>query len=152
MLAVEARSARDAVHWHDELAALRIALAKSFTRGPQSAMARVDAGDLDAWRAEVRAITEAIDRGECAKIVAARRAIVSAGGELDPADQRAQLEDRHPDCARVLIRPPGAATLIAATPERLVRVDGDLISCEALAGSRARCAEVAAFESSPRPR
>ena len=33
------------------------------------------------------------------------------------------------------MRPPNAGTLIAATPERLVRRDGAVVSCDALAGS-----------------
>jgi len=35
----------------------------------------------------------------------------------------------------VLVRPPGAGTLVAATPERLVRRDGDVVRCDALAGT-----------------
>jgi isochorismate synthase len=35
----------------------------------------------------------------------------------------------------VLIQPPGAGALIAATPERLIRRDGELVQCDALAGT-----------------
>jgi isochorismate synthase len=35
----------------------------------------------------------------------------------------------------VLVRPPGGGTLVAATPERLVRRDGDVVRCDALAGT-----------------
>jgi isochorismate synthase/ubiquinone/menaquinone biosynthesis methyltransferase len=51
------------------------------------------------------------------------------------ADLLAALDARHPDCVRVLVRPPGAGTLIAASPERLVRREGDTVECDALAGT-----------------
>ena len=51
------------------------------------------------------------------------------------ADLLAALDARHPDCVRVLVRPPGAGTLIAASPERLVRRAGELVECDALAGT-----------------
>ncbi|MGN6104428.1 MAG: isochorismate synthase, partial [Kofleriaceae bacterium] len=59
------------------------------------------------------------------------------------AELLAALDDRHADCVRVLVRPPGAGALVAATPERLVRRDGDVVSCDALAGT------VAATEQAP---
>ncbi|HET7504421.1 MAG TPA: isochorismate synthase, partial [Kofleriaceae bacterium] len=46
------------------------------------------------------------------------------------------LDHRHSDCVRVLVQPPGAGALIAATPERLVQRDGELVRCDALAGTR----------------
>jgi isochorismate synthase len=50
----------------------------------------------------------------------------------------AELDARHAECVRVLVRPPGGGTLIAATPERLVRLDGTSVQCDALAGSHVR--------------
>jgi isochorismate synthase len=38
---------------------------------------------------------------------------------------------------RLLVRPPGGGTLVAATPERLVKKAGPDVACDALAGSRA---------------
>src|SRR5690606_30855262 len=40
----------------------------------------------------------------------------------------------------VLVRPPGGGALVAATPERLVKLDGANVACDALAGSIARSA------------
>ena len=124
--------------WRDELAALQAAIAAGFAPRPQPAMRAFDRGDADQWRGQVRAITDAIERGECAKIVAARRATVTLDGEARAADLLAELAARHGDCVRLLVRPAGGATLIAATPERLVRLTGKEIACDALAGSRAR--------------
>jgi isochorismate synthase len=138
VLAVDARDARHVQRWHHELALVQEALAAGFAPHAQPAVAEIDPGDRTAWRAQVQAITSAIAAGECEKIVAARATTVKFGGELRVADVLAELEARHEDCVRVIVRPPGAATLIAATPERLVKVAGATIACDALAGSHAR--------------
>lgn len=123
--------------WQSELAAFRAAFAGGFVARPQPPMTALDRGDTEAFRAHVRAITDAIAQGDYAKVVAARSAVVSLGGEVRAADLLAELDARHAACVRVLVRPPGAGTLIAATPERLVRVDGTSVQCDALAGSHA---------------
>jgi len=133
VLALDAQSARH--DWHGELAAFRAAFAGGFQPRPQPPMTALDRGDTAAWRAQVKAITDAIARGEHKKIVAARSAIVSLAGEARAADMLAELDARHGECVRVLVRPPGAGALIAATPERLVRLDGLEVQCDALAGS-----------------
>ncbi|MEO6774184.1 MAG: isochorismate synthase [Kofleriaceae bacterium] len=138
VLAVDAREAKQDARWRDELAAFRVAIAKGFAARPQPAMTRLDPGDTERWRAYVQAITEAIARGECEKVVAARNVLVELAGEARPADLFAELDARHPELARVLVRPPNAGTLIAATPERLVELDGLTVRCDALAGSLAR--------------
>ena len=144
VLAVDAREAKQDARWHEELAAFRVAIGNGFAARPQPAMLKIDPGDTEMWRSYVRAITDAISRGECEKIVAARHAVVTLAGEARPADLFSELDERHADCARVLVRPPNAGTLVAATPERLVRVDGMKVSCDALAGSIARGAPDAA--------
>jgi menaquinone-specific isochorismate synthase len=121
-----------------ELADLRVALATAFASRPQPPLTAIDPGDRDAWRSQVRATTDAIARGEYAKIVAARSAVVSLAGEPRRADMFAELDARHGETVRLLVRPPGGGTLIAATPERLVRLTGSTVACDALAGSRAR--------------
>lgn len=138
VLAVDARDAAHAARWREELSTLRGALAASFAPRPQPPLMAIDHGDRDAWRAQVRAITDAIVHGEYAKIVAARSAIVTLAGEARVADMLAELDARHADCVRVLVRPPGGGALVAATPERLVKLDGSRVSCDALAGSIAR--------------
>ncbi len=140
VLAVDARDAVHATRWRDELAAFRVALTTSFAPRPQPPLLAIDPGDRDAWRAQVRAITDAIVRGECAKIVAARSAVVELASDPRIADMLAELDARHADCVRVLVRPPGGGALVAATPERLVELAGANVSCDALAGSIARSA------------
>ena len=70
-LAIDARDATQATRWHTELAALRTALLTPFAPRPQPPLTSIDPGDRDGWRDQVRAITDAIERGDCAKIVAA---------------------------------------------------------------------------------
>jgi menaquinone-specific isochorismate synthase len=141
VLAIDARDAHHAARWRDELATLELALAAGFAPRPQPPMRALDRGDAEAWRGQVRAITDAIARGECAKIVAARGAVVTLDGEVRAADLLAELDTRHADCVRLLLRPRGGGTLIAATPERLVRLNGCDVACDALAGSRARAGD-----------
>jgi menaquinone-specific isochorismate synthase len=138
VLAVDAREAKQDARWREELAAFRVAIANGFVARPQPAMLKLDPGDTAKWRAYVQAITDAIARGECEKVVAARNVLVELAGEARPADLFAELDARHPELARVLVRPPNAGTLVAATPERLVALDGMNVSCDALAGSVAR--------------
>ena len=159
VLAVDARDGHQPARWSEELAAFRLALTARFTPRVQPQLVTIDypphpsrgaarpgeagacePGDRDAWRAQVRAITDAIAAGECAKIVAARSAVVTLAGEARVADMLAELDARHADCVRVLVRPPGAGALVAATPERLVKLEGATVACDALAGSIARSA------------
>lgn len=132
----------------NELADLREALAAPFVSRPQPPLTSVDPGNRDAWRASVQAITDAISHGDYAKIVAARSAVVSLAGEARAADMFAELDASQPECVRVLMRPPHGGTFIAATPERLVRLDDDRVQCDALAGSRPRGEEAALLVSS----
>lgn len=90
--------------------------------------------DIDRYADEVRAITEAIARGEVSKIVAARRADVTADRDLDPWSILRTLSARYPDTWRFGVRF-GAGTLVAATPERLFVKRGRIIEADALAGS-----------------
>jgi len=137
VLAVEPGEATDTARWTAEHATLRAAIDAGPHAGvrPQPPMRELECGDAAAWRTQVTDITDAIARGGFAKIVAARTCVVTLDGDARPADLLAALDERHAECARVLVRPPGGGALIAATPERLVRRDGNAVACDALAGS-----------------
>ena len=137
VLAVDAEAAADQARWRDELARFRTALGAPFAPRPQPALVE-RRSDTAGWHAQITAITAAIARGECSKIVAARACEVALAGDVRPADVLANLDARHAECARLLVRPPDAGTLVAATPERLVRRQGELVMCDALAGTIAR--------------
>lgn len=136
VLAVDANSAADARRWRDELAIHRAAFAANTARlRGQPALVELAPAPADAWHTQVTDITDAIAHGTCSKIVAARTCSVLLAGSIRTAELLAALDDRHADCVRVLVKPPGAGALVAATPERLVRRDGDVVLCDALAGS-----------------
>jgi len=104
--------------------------------GNQPAVVELQRASAAQWRDQIDAITEAIENGTCSKIVAARTCTLAFAGAVRPPELLAALDARHADCVRVLIQPPGAGALIAATPERLIRRDGDMVWCDALAGTR----------------
>ena len=135
VLAVDAREAANAARWHDELARHHAAFAARPAR-PQPALVELQRASAAQWRDQVVAITDAIAGGACSKIVAARTATIALAGAVRAADLLAALDHRHADCVRVLVQPPNAGALVAATPERLVRRDGDRVWCDALAGTR----------------
>jgi menaquinone-specific isochorismate synthase len=134
VLAVDAADAADAARWHAELARHQAAFAAAVPRAQPPIVELSRAGAAE-WRAQIEAITQAIAGGACAKVVAARTCTVALAAPARAAELLAALGDRHAECIRVLVRPPGAGTLVAATPERLVRRDGDTVRCDALAGT-----------------
>ena len=135
VLAVDARDAESAARWHDELA-LHHAAFSAWVARPQPALVELQRASAAEWRDQVVAITDAIAGGRCSKIVAARTCTIALAGAVHAADLLAALDHRHADCVRVLVQPPNAGALVAATPERLVRRDGDVVRCDALAGTR----------------
>ncbi|MGE0548875.1 MAG: isochorismate synthase MenF [Kofleriaceae bacterium] len=138
VLAVSARDAEDRERWHRELAQVQAAITSKLAPRTQPALVELERADADAWRAQVTSITDAIARGSCSKIVAARTCGVTLAAPINAATLLDALDREHADCVRVSIRPPGGGTLIAATPERLIRRDGDVVLCDALAGSISR--------------
>lgn len=140
VLAVDERDARDGARWQAELARFRAVFAAPRTTRPPRGILEIARASTELWRAQVEAITSAIAAGACSKIVAARTCTVGLPPRdaAHPSHEAAlleALEERHRDCVRLLVRPPGAGTLIAATPERLVRREGRIVRCDALAGT-----------------
>lgn len=138
VLAVDASDAADPGRWHDELARHLAGFAQPAARPvpAQPALVELQRASAAQWHDQIVAITDAIARGACSKIVAARTCTVALAGAVRAAELLTALDHRHADCARVLIQPPGAGALVAATPERLIRRDGELVWCDALAGTR----------------
>jgi menaquinone-specific isochorismate synthase len=146
VLAVDAEAAAQPARWHAELAGFAAAWSAR-PAAPQPAAIALDRGDTAAWRDHVAAITRAIADGTCAKIVAARACVVALAGDARLPELLAALDATQPECTRVLVRPPGGGALVAATPERLVKRCGDVVSCDALAGTAPRGAAAALLAS-----
>lgn len=138
VLAVSAAEATATDRWRDDLAVFRTAFAGGATTRHQPPLVELGRGDAAQWHRQVTEITDAIARGTCSKVVAARTCSVALAASVRAAELLAALDDRHADCVRVMIKPTLNGALIAATPERLIRRDGDLVECDALAGSIAR--------------
>jgi len=94
------------------------------------------------YEAAVARAAEKIREGRIQKIVVARDVEVHAPGDYDPAAIFGVLREAFPSCF-VFCVGRGEATLIAASPELLVRREGQRVSTIALAGSTRRSADPA---------
>jgi menaquinone-specific isochorismate synthase len=94
------------------------------------------------YEAAVARAVELIARGELEKIVLAREVHVHSARPHDPAAVLGVLREAFPSCF-VLAVGRGDATLLAASPELLVRREGQRVSTLALAGSTRRSADPA---------
>jgi menaquinone-specific isochorismate synthase len=135
VLAIDDTEASDPARWQAELAIHRVAFEARPIVPAQPAMIELGHASAEQWRTQVESITTAIEREVCSKVVAARTCSVALAGPVRAAELLAALDERHTDCVRVLVRPPGGGTLVAASPERLVQRAGSVVLCDALAGT-----------------
>ena len=89
------------------------------------------------YRAIVRRALDAIRAGKFEKVVVARACTLSRPGGFEPARVLETLCAAHPDCFRFAVGHRDS-TFLAATPERLLRLDGRQVRASALAGSAPR--------------
>jgi isochorismate synthase len=94
------------------------------------------------YEAAVARATELIGEGKLEKIVLAREVQAHASQAHDPAAVLGVLRDAFPGCFCFCVGR-GDATLVAASPELLVRREGHRVSTLALAGSTRRSADPA---------
>jgi isochorismate synthase len=94
------------------------------------------------YEAAVARAVELIRAGRIEKIVLAREVTVHAPGAYDPAAVFGVLRDAFPGCFTFCVGR-GQSTLVAASPELLIRVQGLRASTLALAGSARRSADPA---------
>ena len=103
----------------------------------QSAAPRVSSVDepaIDEWTRHIDEIKQLIADDRCQKIVASRSSVLTLSEQANPLAILANLSQRYDDCFRFLYQR-GNATFVGATPERLIRLRGDAVATEALAGS-----------------
>jgi salicylate biosynthesis isochorismate synthase len=94
------------------------------------------------YEAAVEHATALIKEGRLEKIVLAREVEARAPGRYDPGAMLGVLREAFPGCFCFCVGR-GEATLIAASPELLVRREGHRVSTLALAGSTRRSADPA---------
>jgi menaquinone-specific isochorismate synthase len=128
------RAGRRLRRWRDRLAAL-----PTFAeRGPPGVRARRPNPDIEGWREQVTAATDAITRGDLRKVVLAQSLAVELDRPVDAVEVLDRLSDTYPGCFRFLVEPATGGTFFGATPERLVSLSGRTVQTEALAGSIGR--------------
>ncbi|MEL6614218.1 MAG: isochorismate synthase, partial [Bacteroidota bacterium] len=101
-------------------------------------VARVDRPDREGWTAAVTDALKRMNRGDVQKVVLARRATYRFEEALDPTSLLSRLTEAAPEAFHVLLSDGDGRTFVAATPERLVRVEGRRAWTEAVAGTRRR--------------
>lgn len=100
---------------------------------------RIEArGERPAWEEAVREAIRRIDPHMVRKIVLSRDIHYEALEPIDPWGLFSRITDRAPHGVQFSFCFDGGGTLLGATPERLVRLDGRRVSCDCLAGTIAR--------------
>lgn len=103
--------------------------------------------DEDAYRDAVSETLHTIEHGHVAKVVLARSLVIEADRLLDARVLAKRLRAADPDCYVFAVGLPGSAhALVGASPELLVRRQGDAVSSDPLAGTAARSADRARDE------
>nr|WP_255430192.1 isochorismate synthase [Streptomonospora sp. PA3] len=85
------------------------------------------------WSAAVGSAVERIRGGELDKVVMARDVVAAARSEIDPRTLLARLARDYPDCYTFCVD-----GMVGATPELLLRREGDEVASLVLAGTRPR--------------
>jgi isochorismate synthase len=108
-------------------------------RGP----AEIGNGGPDAYVARVQRALADIRAGVLQKVVLARAVHVTARSAIDPVAWLVALRERFPACTLFAVGE-GEAVFLGASPEQLVRVEGNTVATVALAGTAPRGASQAA--------
>jgi isochorismate synthase len=96
------------------------------------------------WRMRVDHARRLIANGEVRKVVLARQRRLHAASVIDPATILTRARDERPTCFTFWVRAKGGTSLVASTPELLVRRRGLDVTASALAGSAPRAADATA--------
>ncbi|HVO31150.1 MAG TPA: isochorismate synthase [bacterium] len=135
---VDARDLADEGRFAEEIEAVLAALEGHGGLADEAGAARVvDATAPAAWSAFVGDALSAIERGELEKVVAARRTRVLARGDFSLPGTISRLRAQGDAATRFAFQR-GKGIFLGATPERLVALCGDEVSCDALGGSLPR--------------
>lgn len=91
-----------------------------------------------ALRARLTRAIEAVRGGRADKVVVATARRLRLDAAPDPVATLARMRLLQPGCTHFLVAPNGSTALVGATPERLLRVDGERVESMALAGTAPR--------------
>ncbi len=110
---------------------------------PVRGVVEIGNGGPEPYVGRVQRILDEIREGSLQKVVLAREVHVTAGSPIDPVAWLVALRERFPTCTLFAVGE-GDAVFLGASPERLVRVEGDTVRTAALAGTAPRGASRAA--------
>ena len=99
---------------------------------------REDAPDRPGWEENVGRALSAFSEGRLGKVVLARRARLGFARDLDGVSLLRELRDVTPGCFHFYVEPVPGTAFVGASPERLFRREGRLVTSEAVAGTRPR--------------
>jgi len=143
----------DLVYWRDSEGCFRDARADSAWSTlqprplaigqPVRGLAEIGNGGPEAYVERVQCALDAIRTGTLDKVVVARAVHVSSGSGIDPVAWLVALRERFPACTLFAVGE-GDAVFLGASPERLVRVQGDRVETVAIAGTAPRGASQSA--------
>jgi len=111
--------------------------------GPSIPVALEDSLDTPgpaAWRRLLRSALDQIANQQFQKVVIARRRRILGSRPFDIDRLLASLADSYPSC-QIFSLHHGKGCFVAATPERLLRLKGNRVEVDALAGTTSRAAE-----------
>lgn len=103
---------------------------------PRITMSEVSSAEH--YRESVQRMVKRIEAGEFEKIVLARAKDLVADAEMHPLRALHGLRGRYPECFAFSVANGHGQSFIGASPERLVRGYGGMLTTEALAGSAMR--------------
>jgi salicylate biosynthesis isochorismate synthase len=109
---------------------------------PVRGAAEIGNGGPDAYVERVQRALSAIRAGELQKVVLARAVEVTARTAIDPVAWLVALRERFSACTLFAVGE-GQTVFLGASPERLVRVQGDVVETAAIAGTAPRGASQA---------
>lgn len=131
--------------WHEARCVtdeLELLASGSVPVAPMSQLSTELQGPKDAWFHAVRKALLAIQCGDLTKVVLSRKKTLYSERSFPLESVLDRLVASHPECA-IFGFDNGNASFVGATPETLMRVEGEMLSLLCLAGTAARGATIA---------
>ncbi len=110
---------------------------------PVRGVVEIGNGGREAYAEQVQRILDDIRAGQVQKVVLARQVHITAGSDIDPIAWLVALRERFPTCTLFAVGD-GPTVFLGASPERLLRAQGEWVETAALAGTAPRGASRAA--------
>ncbi|NVM22474.1 MAG: isochorismate synthase [Desulfobacterales bacterium] len=102
---------------------------------------RTDHPDYAGWKHNINTCLHEIESGGIDKVVLARRTDVAFRGAVDAVDYLHALKKNNNRCYCFLLQPRRRTAFLGATPERLFKIEKDMLISEAVSGTVARGAD-----------